>query len=106
VVPRVHHRSVVLVMTVVVAPTRVLTKGVAAEEDRGDDEHDPGDDRDPGRDLKDPRGPVNRVFDSGGGSGCSCGRGPNSCGFRCFTHETHDACVNNSQGYALLKCQL
>jgi len=101
--PRVHHHRVVLVVTVVeAAVTRMSSEAVASEENDRDDEHDPGDDGDPGRELKDPGGPVWRCL-------CwrwrrrSCGRGPHGWGFRCFTHETHDAWVNNSYGYALLK---
>ena len=101
---RVPHHRVVLV-TVMMAVTRMLAEGVAAEEDDRDDEDDPGDDRDPGRELEDPRGPVYHLDRSVGWrrSGGSC---PHSWGFRCFTHETHDAGVNNSCGYALHKYQL
>lgn len=100
---RVAHHRVVLVT--VVAVTRMLPEGIAGEEDDRDDEHDPGDDRDPGRELKDPRGPVYHLGWQRRRRR-SCGCSPHSGGFRCFTHETHDAGVNNSWGYAQLKCQL
>jgi hypothetical protein len=100
---RVPHHRVVLVA--VVAVTRMLPEGIAGEEDDRDDEHDPGDDRDPGRELKDPGGPVYHLGCRRRRGQC-CGTSPHSWGFRCFTHETHDAAVNNSCGCALLKCQL
>jgi hypothetical protein len=100
---RMHHRVMLVVVSAVV--TGVLAKDEAGEEDDRDDEDDPGDDRDPGRDLEDPGGPVWRClcFDR---RRRSCGRGPHSGGVRCFTHETHDAGVNNGDGYAVLKYQL
>jgi hypothetical protein len=94
-----HHRVVLVVEAAVVAG--VPAEGEAAEENDRDDEHDPGDDRDPGREFEDPEGPVWRCL-------CrrrrrrSCGSCPHSWGVRCITHETHDAWVNNSYGYALL----
>jgi hypothetical protein len=98
-----HHR--VVHVAVVMAVARMLAEGVATEEDDRDDEDDPGDDRDPGRELEDPRGPVDHLDRSVGWRRC-CGSSPHCGGFRCFTHETHDAGVNNSCGYAQLKYQL
>lgn len=98
-----HHR--VVPVAVVMPVTRMLAEGVAAEEDDRDDEDDPGDDRDPGRELEDPRGPVYHL-DGSVGRRRSCGSSPHGGGFRCFTHETHDAGVTNSRRYALVKYQL
>ena len=99
---RVPHHRVVLVAVVEAAVTRMLPEGVAGEEDDRDDEYDPGDDRDPGRELKDPGGPVYHLGWRRRRRRC-CGSSPHSWGFRCFTHETHDAWVNNGYRCALLK---
>ena len=98
---RMHHR-VVLVAVVVV--TAVVAQRHSREEDDRDDEHDASDDGDPCRREKDPWGPVWRRLC--GRRRRSCGRGPHSWGVRCFTHETHDAGVNNGYRYALVKYQL
>lgn len=95
-----HHRVVLVVVEATV--TSVPAEREAGEEDDRDDEHDPGDDGNPRRELEDPGGPVWRCV-CRRRRRCSCGMCPRSWGFRCFTHETHDAWVNNSYGYALLK---
>jgi hypothetical protein len=97
-----HHR-VVLVVTVVRATvvTGGLAEREAGEEDDRHDEHDPGDDGHPCRTQEDPGGPAD-LFD-GGWRWCCCGCCPHGWGFRSFTHETDDAWVNSSGGYALLK---
>jgi hypothetical protein len=102
-----HHRVVLVVTVMEAAMARVLAESEAGEEDHRDDEHDPGDDGNPGRELEDPGGLV-YVYHLGG---CQrrrfcCGSSPHCWGFRCFTHETNDAWVNSSYGYALLKYQL
>jgi len=96
-----HHRVLHVVTVVEAAVTRMLPEDIAGEEDDRDDEHDPGDDRDPGRELEDPGGPVYHL--GWRRRRRCCGSSPHCWGFRCFTHETHDAWVNNSCGYALLK---
>jgi hypothetical protein len=93
---------VVLVVAVVVAAVaRMPSEAVTGEEDDRDDEDDPGDDGHPRGAQKDPGGPAD-LFD-GGWRWCSCGCCPHSWCFRSFTHETDDAWVNSSGGYALLK---
>ena len=98
---RMHHHRVVLVVVEAAVMTGAPAEDEAGEEDDRDDEHDPGDDRDPGRELEDPGGPVYHLGRSVVRR--CCGSSPHCWGFRCFTHETHDAWVNNSRGYALLK---
>ena len=95
------------VVTVVEAATvtGMLAESEAGEEDDRDDEHDPGDDGNPCRELEDLGG---LVYHLGWGHGrrCCCSCSLHCWGFRCFTHETDDACVNNSYRYALLKYRL
>jgi hypothetical protein len=90
----------VLVVTVVTAVACVPSEAVAGEENDRDNEHDPGDDGDPRRTQKDSGGSAEGFFCDW--SRCGCGSRPHGGGFRCFTHETHDAWVNSSGGYALL----
>jgi hypothetical protein len=99
---RMHHRVVRVVVMVV---TAVMPQRHSGEEDDRDDEHDPSDDGNPCRGNKDPWGPVWR-YGCRRRRRCSCGRAPHSWVFRCFTHETNDAGVNNGYGYALVKYQL
>jgi hypothetical protein len=97
-----------LVLTVAVVAALMagaLPEHEAGEEDDRDDEHDPGDHGDPRRGQKDLGGPAGRLFDDGG-RWCCRGCCPRSWGFRSFTHETDDAWVNSSGGYALLKYKL
>jgi hypothetical protein len=100
-----HHRVVLVVTVMEAAMTGMLAESEAGEEDDRDDKHDPGDDGNPCRELEDLGGPVYHLG-WGRRRRCCCGRCPHCWGFRCFTHETHDAWVNNSYGYALLKYQL
>lgn len=96
-----HHRGVMVVVTVVAA---LVSQRHSREEDDRHDEHDARDDGNPCRGDKDPGGPVQRRLC--GRRRCSCGGTPHTRGFRCFTHETNDAGVNNGYGYALVKYQL
>jgi hypothetical protein len=98
-----HESRVVLVVVMAAVVPSGFAEPEAGEEDDRDDEHDPGDDGNPRRELEDLGGLVD-VWRWGCrlGRRRSCGRSPRSWGFRCFTHETHDAGVNNSYGYALL----
>ena len=104
---RMHEHGVVLVVTVMetAAMTGMLAEPEAGEEDDRDDEDDPGDDGNPRRELEDPGGPVYHL-DWRRRRRCCCSCSLHCWGFRCFTHETHDARVNRSQRYALLKYQL
>ncbi len=104
---RMHHHRVVHVVTVMeaAAMTRMLTESEAGEEDDRDDEYDPGDDGNPRRELEDPGGPVDHLGRRRRWW-CCCSCSLHCWGFRCFTHETHDAWVNNSHRYAQLKYQL
>jgi hypothetical protein len=96
-----HHR---VVFVPVVVTAAVVAEGHAGEEDDRDDEHGPGDDRDPGGGFEHLGGLVDRGFARW--RWCYRGCSPRGWGFRKFTHETNDACVNTSGGYALLKYQL
>ena len=95
----VHGRRVVLVVVVM---TAMVSQRHSGKEDDGDDEDEPRDDGNPGRGKEDLGGLVDVWRRFSGRRRDSGGRGPHSWVFRCFTHETHDAGVNNSYGYALL----
>jgi hypothetical protein len=97
-----HHR-VVLVPVMTVTAT-VVAKRHAGEEDDRDDEDDPGDDRYPRGGFEHLGGLVDRGFARW--RWCYRGGSPRGWGFRKFTHETNDACVNTGDGYGLLKYQL
>jgi hypothetical protein len=98
-----HERRVVFVVVVM---TAVVSQRRSGKEDDGDDEDEARDDGNPGRGEEDLGGLVDVWRRFSGRRRGSGGRGPRSWGFRCFTHETHDAGVNNSRGYAQLKYQL
>ena len=91
----VAHR--VVVPPVVMAVMAQVGDFEAGEEDGRDDEQDSGDDHYPRREPVEPIR-FNGLCRMRGGN-----RGRPGWGFRCFTHETHDAWVNNGYGYALLK---
>ena len=104
---RMHHHPVVVVMMVEATVTGVPAESEASEENDRDDEDDPRDDGNPRREQEDLGGLVDVWrWVSGRRYRCCCGRGPHGWGFRCFTHETHDARVNSSCSYALRKSQL
>lgn len=98
-----HGRRVVLVVVVM---TAMVSERHSGKEDDGDDEDEPRDDGNPGRGEEDLGGLVDVWRRFSGRRRGSGGRGPRSWGFRCFTHETHDARDNSSCSYALLKSQL
>jgi len=92
-VTRVDHGLVMPVMVVEVMRPGVPAEYEAAKEhDRGD-EHDPGDDGDPGCGLVEPV----RLLRF-----CCRGGSPPGGGFRCFSHVSNNAWVNNSRRYVLV----